>query len=248
MNTSSLNSAIARHIMVTTFRNTALVRIACILCTALAGGAHAAESAQLTIRGVIKPSACTPTLSGGGIVDFGTIPVTSLSHAGPTRLPAEDVALTITCDTPTKVGVVSMDNRAGTADAAAGDVLPARGPDVLFGLNAVGGRNVGAYNVQFSTDAGAAVADSEPVDVLRSERGGAWRALGTAGGTAAANGANGNPTMFTWAGRGAQVPGAYRIIAQTIRITVAIAPALTLPPLTRDIPIDGSATFSIRYL
>lgn len=45
-----------------------------IACLAAAINAHASSSAELIVRGTIKPAACNLSMTGGGIVDYGTIP------------------------------------------------------------------------------------------------------------------------------------------------------------------------------
>ena len=46
----------------------------------LSGTAHAASTVELTVKGLITPMACTPLLSGGGLVDFGKISRNDLIH------------------------------------------------------------------------------------------------------------------------------------------------------------------------
>ena len=70
---------------------------AALSATALIGVAPyalAASSTDLTVTGIITPNACTPTLSGGGIVDHGKFSAKDL-NAGheTTALPTETLQL-----------------------------------------------------------------------------------------------------------------------------------------------------------
>ena len=46
--------------------------IATAVAMTLSAAAHADSTAVLKLKGVLTNDACTPTLSGGGTVDFGT--------------------------------------------------------------------------------------------------------------------------------------------------------------------------------
>ncbi|WIE52931.1 DUF1120 domain-containing protein [Pseudomonas sp. GM17] len=54
--------------------------------TAFSLGAHAA-SVEVKVIGTIIPNACTPTLAGGGTIDYGTHSSTDLSTNDFTLLP-----------------------------------------------------------------------------------------------------------------------------------------------------------------
>ena len=49
--------------------------------------AFAASTVDLAVKGLIVPSACTPTLSGGGIIDHGKISAKDLRPNNPTLSP-----------------------------------------------------------------------------------------------------------------------------------------------------------------
>ena len=53
------------------------------LLIACAPMAFAASSADLSVTGLITPSACTPSLSDGGIVDHGKLTVKDLKRTSP---------------------------------------------------------------------------------------------------------------------------------------------------------------------
>ena len=45
-----------------------------IACLAAAFNAQASTSAELVVRGTIKPAACNLSMTGGGIINYGIIP------------------------------------------------------------------------------------------------------------------------------------------------------------------------------
>ena len=67
--------------------------------------AHAASSTDLTVRGLITPSACAPALSGGGVIDFGKLSASDLKPDNPTSLPEHSFQMTVSCDAPTLFGL-----------------------------------------------------------------------------------------------------------------------------------------------
>lgn len=235
--------------MNTTIRNTAL---ASILFAAASGAAFAAETADLSVKGTIKPAACTPTLSGGGIVDFGTISANSLSQTESTVLPTKYVTLNVTCDAATKVGVKTIDNRAGTVSTSVAQntkVIPSYSPSNLYGVGAIDGKNIGAYALRFGATGYAPTADGETVDGMYNNND--WSSSTWMSNTKAAawEGIDqpGNRT-FSWGPVGSTAPAAYKTISQPIQIIMGISKISDLPALTKELAIDGSATISIKYL
>jgi type 1 fimbria pilin len=143
----------------TQLRNGLLLTMLATACS----GAFAAESADLSVKGVIRPSACSVALSNNGTVDYGTISAKSLSATDVTKLPDRDVTMTINCEAATKVGFKVVDNRDGTASDVLNPIDPAAKGGVPFGLGAVDGKNLGGYGIQArvadATADGATVAD-----------------------------------------------------------------------------------------
>ncbi len=45
-----------------------------------------AQSVTLSVKGTVSPGACTPTLTNGGVLDWGIIPANTLSNDAPTHL------------------------------------------------------------------------------------------------------------------------------------------------------------------
>jgi hypothetical protein len=202
-----------------------------ILCSALllTGVSTAfASSTDLTVTGIITPDACTPTLSGGGIVDFGKIAAKSLNLTTPTRLEDKTVQLTVSCDAPTRFAVIPLDNREGSAIGSG-----------TFGLGLINGtQKLGRYYLQFVNH----VADVPSTILTTLDDGVTWTrlwdddpavpkrkvALGSAGGSG-------------WA------PHHVQDTVMDIMLNTAIARADGLT-LTDEVQIDGSATLQIDYL
>ena len=128
----------------TQLRNGLLLTMLATACS----GAFAAESADLAVKGVIRPSACSIALSNNGTVDYGTISAKSLSATDVTKLPDRDVTMTINCEAATKVGFQVADNRVGTAAPILNNVDPSVLDLAGYGLGAVDGKNLGAYGIK----------------------------------------------------------------------------------------------------
>ncbi|WMY43185.1 DUF1120 domain-containing protein [Enterobacter cloacae complex sp. EB5] len=55
--------------------------------------AFAADTAVLKVTGVLTNGGCTPEISGGGVVDYGTIHLSSLNAATINQLGQKDFSL-----------------------------------------------------------------------------------------------------------------------------------------------------------
>lgn len=193
----------------------------------LAGSASAfaASSVDLTVRGSITPSACTPTLSSGGQVDLGKISAKDLNADNHTGLADQHLQFTLTCDAPTPVAVAASDNRAGSSS---------RGDD-YFGLGMINtDEKLGYLSLHMSS----AVADAVAVSTIGSVDGGStWV---------------NERTLWTDNILAAAVPGTLSPIMlqqfnADLRISSSIAPTNQLT-LTNEVAIDGSVTLSVVYL
>ncbi|AZF18565.1 Beta-fimbriae probable major subunit [Pseudomonas sp. R3-18-08] len=86
-----------------------------LVCLAANIGAHAATSAELIVRGVIKPAACNLSMSGGGIINYGDIPSGQLSQTAFNALTEKTTPITVSCgNTPAKFGLKFVDLQAGS--------------------------------------------------------------------------------------------------------------------------------------
>lgn len=202
--------------------------------SAASGHAVAADTADLAVTGMIRPSACNIVLSGNGQVDYGVISAPHLAkQTAISSLGIHNVNLLISCDVATRVGFTITDNRAGTAS------LPSSGV-YGFGLGLVGGKKLGAYLV---TMLNPVTSDQGTVHIVSSsDKGKTWdtpplRALRPDGGV-----------LQSWATSARQAPAAYRSVTQPLKVEAFVLPAAELPPLDAPVHLDGSATFSLVYL
>ena len=73
--------------------------------------AFAASTVDLTVKGLIVPSACTPTLSAN-TVDVGRVSVKDLNQEAETWLTPTTLQLGIDCESATLFAMQTTDNRA----------------------------------------------------------------------------------------------------------------------------------------
>lgn len=194
-----------------------------------------AASVDLKVIGTITPASCTPTFSGGGIIDYGTMPASTLSATAQTTLPDKTSALTITCDAAVKYGVSVLDNRAASAVNTLNTIAGYTAAN-KFGLGAVNGVNIGTYSIQLTSP----TPDSGTTNILNSTDSGAtWTA---------SNGAVANNAMIGF-GNSATATTAtpHKTMNIGVRVVAAIVPANSLP-LSSSVKIDGSTTFTVSYL
>lgn len=235
-----------------------------LLATLLTAGAvvcassvFAADSVDLKVIGTITPVACTPTLSGGGTVDYGTIKADTLKADDYTVLPVKSLDFAITCDGNAKVAVNAFSGRMGTtvgdAEATNGaSTIPAGitifGQDSststaqAFGLGLDGTKKIGGYLTRFNN--ANAKADGVAVDTI-TRRGptGTWLA-------AAQKTANLVSKTFlqpSWAATGTLTPVAFKTLATTLEVQAFINKASELD-ITKPIQLDGLATLELIYL
>lgn len=78
----------------------------------------AASSVDLTVKGLIVPSACTPSLSGGGVIDHGKVSAKDLNPTYGTAIGVHTLSLTVNCDAPIQFALHPIDNRAGSGTSS----------------------------------------------------------------------------------------------------------------------------------
>ncbi|WP_371355679.1 DUF1120 domain-containing protein [Pseudomonas chlororaphis] len=191
-----------------------------------------ADTADLRVIGTIAPGACTPVFAGGATVDYGVIPLSSLSQTAATTLAPHEIGYTITCNAPISISTNWSDSRAGTVST----------PNVnLFGLGTHNGVNIGNYRtVQIVA---GATADGNPVSLIqRANPTAAW----TAGGNTI-NVASNGLVEVSYAPVGTVVPGAYSEYAGMLRVTATIDPVQNLDTST-EVTLDGLSTMTVNYL
>lgn len=95
-------------------RLTTLAASALLLSSATA---FAASSVDLTVKGLIVPSACTPSLSGGGVIDHGKISAKDLLPTSEKKIGTHTLAMVVNCDAAIQFALNSIDNRAASGYA-----------------------------------------------------------------------------------------------------------------------------------
>ena len=214
-------------------RLAALLVLTSVLCTAAA--VQAAPTVELRVTGVIRPSACTPTLGNSGVADYGTIPAKTLQAGQYKKLDVKQVSLSVTCDAAAKIALVVIDNRASSRIDSVVDSIRADAA-YNFGLGSVAGKNVGGYTMMLSA---ASLADGQPVSTISSkDKGASWS--GNAGYL------DHDGAYFSFAQSGT-TPVALKTLAATINVQAVLNKPENLP-LNQDVPLDGSATIEIKYL
>lgn len=185
----------------------------------------AASTVDLTVKGMIIPNACTPTISGGGVVDHGKIASKDLVQNNPTNLPKVTLQLTINCEGLTSLSIRPGDNRSGTSTGTSD-----------FGLGmANGNKKLGRF---YLTPLNM-VADTVSVQPIASSDGGrTWYA-------------ERNWELHTLWGAGAMDDGttllSVKDLVMDLEVSTQIARADQFD-FSDDHPIDGSGTLEVVYL
>lgn len=88
--------------------------ISCCLLGSLAP-AFAASTVDLSVKGLITPSSCTPSLSAGGQIDYGKVAAKDLNQTSTTKLAENRLLLKIDCEGPTAMAFKLIDNQPDTS-------------------------------------------------------------------------------------------------------------------------------------
>lgn len=194
--------------------------------------AHAAESSDLAVQGVIRPTACAITLASNGVVDFGTIPAADLSDTDLTQLPTARLDMQIQCDSSAQFGIKVVDNRAGTAEVPEPSLAQS-----YYGLGTAAGANIGSYRIVMKVGTG----DGKNASPIASVNGGSsWGRLDNKYYVAP-------NTTYAWSTSASNVPSSMQTLAETLTIDAFVAAKQNLP-VDNEIPLDGAATISLVYL
>ncbi|MCS3509242.1 DUF1120 domain-containing protein [Achromobacter sp. JUb104] len=200
---------------------------------AAAAGANA-QSIDVRVIGTITPAACTPTIAGGGVIDFGIIPAASLNTTSFTQLPTKSVPFSISCDAPTYVAITAVDNR---ADSAVTNIIGTQ-QNYIFGLSKAANANIGGYVMEL--EQGSFTADGKSVLTVSSNDGGTTWGVSTYGRLP-------QGALRSWSLTSNGTPVAFTNLAGTFAVTAAINKAEELP-LRDEIQLDGLATLEMVYL
>lgn len=208
-----------------------------LACLAANIGAHAATSAELIVRGVIKPAACNLSMSGGGIINYGDIPSGQLSQTAFNALTEKTTTITVSCgNTPAQFGLKFVDLQAaskvsGILTALGGGYTEANN----FGLGSVAGRKTGGFAVTLR-DLRAPTATLSPIVRVST---GAWQ--NSDGKVAQA------PSQYSWRSSTVATPASITQLTGTIAVRAVINKGQDLD-LSRDVTLDGRATLELSYI
>lgn len=206
--------------------NIALKSLMTALLLTSAASAMAASSVDLTVRGLITPSACEPNLSNGGVYDLGKVSSRDLNVEAGTFLPTQALQLTVTCDAATLMAVQAKDNREGS------DYL---NDPLDFGLGLINGdEKLGRLSLRLLSP----MADGVAARTIASDDGGSTWYLERAF-------MRGNIVSVADTATVAPVP--VQTFNADLYMAAEIAPARGLT-LNNEVAIDGSVTLTVMYL
>lgn len=215
-----------------------------LVVMAASGHAMAADSVDVKVIGTITPAACTPTLSGGGTVDYGNIKALSLDAANYTKLDVKTIDLAINCDAPTKVALTAINGRPNTMAGAVETDAGATPPVSLIANNGVGlgmadSAKIGGYVIAY----GAPVADGVAVSTLYAAvNSSTWNYASV---TSAYG--HGTPLNMSWGDSKTKTPVAFTTLSVPLNIQAYINKASELD-LTKPIQLNGLTTLEMVYL
>ena len=199
-------------------------------------GAHAADTTELKVKGVIRPAACTPSFVGGNTVDYGTIAAKQLK-AGENFAPGDrSITLSISCDNDAKIGITASDNRASSRVAGIGTFSDWGN----FGLGTVNGKNVGGYAIDIKRSSLVDTAAQAAVLKKDNNASAAWTAVVDTPWLT-----NTNTTVFSIGQGTTPAKGKKWTLELGVRTVINKPENLDL---TGDVPLDGSATLEVVYL
>lgn len=205
--------------------NTLLKTVASTLLIACAPATFAASTVDLTVTGLITPNSCTPTLSGGGQVDYGKISAKDLKTNNPTHLGSQTLQMTVNCDAPIQFALNAIDNRPGTAAFSN-----------RYGLGLINGSQpFGGYNLILRSP----VADTVAVQPIASyDKGTTWGAEYIW-----------EPGLYMSVG--AMSDDTQPLPVQNLTVDLQVETSIARTDgldLSNEVLIDGSATLEVKYL
>lgn len=208
-----------------------------------------AESIDVRVIGTITPTACKPSLSGGGAIDYGVITPKSLKKDSFTYLSMKSVDFSIMCDAPAKVALQARSNRDATAVGMDGRVWQVARDIPLFsgiydahGLGVDGNnKGIGGFGLRFETD--SITADSNKVDSIIKDNNGQWKKSPDG---SLIKGA-GIQRLYSWSKAGAVDPIPFTNLVGSLDIQAYINKSSELD-LTKPVKLDGLTTLELVYL
>jgi type 1 fimbria pilin len=204
---------------------------------AAAFNAQASTSAELIVRGTIKPAACNLSMTGGGIINYGTIPSGQLLPTAFNPLAEMTTPLSISCGTTAaQFGLKFVDLQAASKVPG---ILNALGSGYTeahnYGLGIASGRRTGGFAVTLR-DLRSSTSVLNPIVRVST---GAWQ---NGDGKVAQS-----PSQHSWRSSTTVVPAMITQLTGTIAVRAVINRGQDLD-LSRDITLDGRATLELNYI
>lgn len=195
-----------------------------------------ANTTDVIVSGVIKPSACTPSLSGGGTFDFGVITAAELREDRVTRFKSQPQQLAVNCGAPTRFALRGVDGRADS------NMMPS---NVTFGLGTNDlDQRIGAYFLQGVASSVVVDGNSSVTRLITADSGKSWAPDSSSINFHLYNGKEGHFHGFAV---DAQIPTAIKQLTADLQVDMSIS-ALKNLTVTDDITIDGASTIEVSYL
>ena len=229
-----------------------LVGAICTVGPVLADDATSA----LAVKGKIVPGSCTPVLSNGGKVDYGTIQTTSLFRPS-NSLGVKNITLSISCSDTGYVGLTATDNRIDSlpdnievAESFFSKVTirnDSNGSKYLFGLGkTLENKLVGAFTIGVDIENTRMDGDGLLYKYVNysTNNGYSWTHSNYNG---FYHYTESLPYIFSFQGNSANGPIAFKNAEIPLVISTAILDARELS-VTDKVTLDGNVTFSIVYL
>lgn len=215
------------------------------LCLAgMMSPAMAATSLDLKVQGKIMPPSCNPTFgAGGGVVDFGTIKLSTLSLVHDTVIPTKTVSIVVTCQEAARFGLTFTDQRKGSVKEISNYPYPEKKP--VFGLGfGPDQEKIGAYALTINVDS-IKNNDNASRKIVYSEGGGSWK--GSISKWVPLTGLTSTVYSFSTPGDEELVPTAESKISFNMDIDPVISD-LTHLKIKDEVDLDGLVFISLVYL
>jgi len=216
-----------------------------ILATAIAlctTSAFAGETAELKVKGLLTNSACSVEMDKGGVINYGTIHLGTLSADKNNVLGQNQLPVNISCTAATKVGFTITDNRSDSNAQLPVDVKTT--PNVTdkyytYGVGkTAGGVNIGNYSM-WMADVTANGNTVDPIVQNKDWSASTWIKSST-------------PRSDTFTTTSFATTGTIEPIAITNAtfnfVTNLVIQGTSTLAITDDTPFEGQATMTLVYL
>lgn len=228
------------------------------LIAATSTAALADASIVMKVKGKMNHASCTPELSNGGSIDFGTIALDQLSPNVVNQMGQKDMSLTINCPAATRVAWSIADNKEDSN--AANDLTSSQfyirdgadngndvwGAGTTYGVGFTSvGEKIGAYAI--ATRVNDITANGVPAQAIyapaftNSKGEYMWRNLTT--GLIA----NGNAEIMTATSPGKTTPLAITNVVFPFKVSLAVVNTDRLTT-TEETQLSGETTITLVYL